>query len=220
MAKVIRYKQDDDQRSSKYDELLAAEARAQKKLAGIHSNKDPVLPKISDISSDVNKAKQFLPLLQRSGRCDALVEFVSSGSRFRVYLAKESCMLTLLLAGIDCPRLGRPANAQGPAQPSDEYADEAYAYSKGLTFQHEVKVEVEAVDRVGNFIGQLITPEGQNLSIGLVEQGYASVFKSSASNNSAFFTALINAEQKAKDSRLNVALSSSFLYYFIIKIKF
>lgn len=206
MAKVIRYKQDDDQRSSKYDELLAAEARAQKKFAGIHSNKDPVLLKISDISSDVNKAKQFLPLLQRSGRCDALVEFVSSGSRFRVYLPKESCMLTLLLAGIDCPRLGRPANAQGPVQPSDEYAEEAFAFAKGLTFQHEVKVEVEAVDRVGNFIGQLITPEGINLSVGLVEQGYASVYKSSASGNSAFVTALISAEQRAKDAKLNVTL--------------
>jgi staphylococcal nuclease domain-containing protein 1 len=113
LAKVIRYKQDDDQRSSKYDELLAAEARAQKKSAGIHSKNEPILPKISEISSDVNKAKQFLPLLQRSGRCDALVEFVSSGSRFRVYLPKESCIITLLLSGIDCPRLGRPASSQG-----------------------------------------------------------------------------------------------------------
>lgn len=203
LAKVIRYRQDDDQRSSRYDELLAAEARAQKKLAGIHSNKEPVLPKISDVSSDVNKAKQFLPILQRSGRCDGVVEFVSSGSRLRVYLPKESCMITLLLAGIDCPRLGRPASAQGPAQPSDQFAEEAYAYSKGLTFQHEVKVEVESVDRVGNFIGQVISSEGVNLSVGLVEQGYASVYKSSAAGNSAFFAALSNAEQKAKDLKLN-----------------
>lgn len=204
LAKVIRYKQDDNQRSSKYDDLLAAEERAKKKQSGVHSQKEPVLPKISDISSDVNKAKQFLPLLQRSGRCDALVEFVSSGSRFRVYLAKESCMLTLLLAGIDCPRLGRQASAQGAAQPSDEYAEEAYALSKGLTLQHEVKIEIEGVDRVGNFIGQLITAEGNvNLSVALVEHGYASVFKSSAASNSGFFTALVTAEQRAKDARLN-----------------
>lgn len=206
LAKVIRYKQDDDQRSSKYDELLAAEARASKKAAGIHSSKEPVLPKISDMSSDVNKAKQFLPQLQRSGRCDALVEFVSSGSRFRLYLPRESCMITLLLAGIDCPRLGRSTGTQGPAQPSDEYAEEAYAYSKSLALQHEVKIEVEAVDRAGNFIGQLISPDGINASVGLVEQGYAAVYKSSASANSPFFTALVNAEQKAKDSKLNVTL--------------
>lgn len=112
-------------------------------------------------------------------------------------------MLTLLLAGIDCPRLGRQASAQGPAQPSDEYGEEAYALSKGLTLQHEVKIEIEGVDRVGNFIGQLITAEGVNLSVALVEQGYASVFKSSAAGNSAFFTALISAEQRAKDARLN-----------------
>ena len=39
LATVVRYRQDDDQRSSHYDELLAAEARAQKKLSGLHSNK-------------------------------------------------------------------------------------------------------------------------------------------------------------------------------------
>lgn len=39
LATVIRYRQDDDQRSSHYDELLSAEARAQKKKLGLHSDK-------------------------------------------------------------------------------------------------------------------------------------------------------------------------------------
>lgn len=51
LAKVIRYKQDDDQRSSKYDDLLAAEARAQKKGAGIHSTKEYTNMKIADASA-------------------------------------------------------------------------------------------------------------------------------------------------------------------------
>jgi staphylococcal nuclease domain-containing protein 1 len=51
LAKVIRYKQDDDQRSSKYDDLLSAESRAQKKAAGLHSNKEPTTLKIADISA-------------------------------------------------------------------------------------------------------------------------------------------------------------------------
>lgn len=50
LAKVIRYKQDDDQRSSKYDELLAAESRALKKLIGVHSTKEPTTMKIADVS--------------------------------------------------------------------------------------------------------------------------------------------------------------------------
>lgn len=124
-------------------------------------------------------------------------------------LKKKTCFfylkLIFTLFHLFCHISGRQASAQGPAQPSDEYAEEAYALSKGLTLQHEVKIEIEGVDRVGNFIGQLITAEGNvNLSVALVEHGYASVFKSSAASNSGFFTALVSAEQRAKDARLNV----------------
>lgn len=202
LAKVIRYKQDDDQRSSKYDELLAAESRAQKKTAGVHSNKEPVLMKVSDISSDVNKAKQIFPLLQRAGRFEALVEFVASGSRFRLFMPKENSMITFLLSGIDCPRLGRQATGTAPAQPSDEFAEDAHMFSKSHTFQHEVRVEVEGVDKGGNFIGQLFTPENVNLSVALVENGYAAVYKSSAIGSN--YLALLNsAEQRAKEKKLN-----------------
>ena len=64
LAKVVRYKQDDDQRSCKYDDLLAAEARAQKKAAGLHSLKPPTTMKINDTSTDANKSKQLLPFFQ------------------------------------------------------------------------------------------------------------------------------------------------------------
>ena len=50
LAKVIRYKQDNDQRSSKYDDLLGAESRAEKKVVGIHSTKDIPTIKIADIN--------------------------------------------------------------------------------------------------------------------------------------------------------------------------
>ncbi len=147
LARVIHYKQDDDQRSSKYDDLLAAESRAKKKMCGVHSTKEVASMKVADVSSDPNKAKQFLPFLQRSGRVDALVEFVSSGSRFRLYIAKESCLITLLLGGIDCPRLGRPAMGGSAAQASEEYADEAYMFSKSHCLHHEVKIEIESIDK-------------------------------------------------------------------------
>lgn len=50
LATVIRYKQDDDQRSSHYDELLAAEARAQKKCVGIFSKKEAPIHRVADIA--------------------------------------------------------------------------------------------------------------------------------------------------------------------------
>lgn len=201
LAKVIRYKQDDDQRSSKYDDLLAAESRAQKKGAGIHSAKEPSTMKVADISGDVGKAKQFLPLLQRAGRVDALVEFVSSGSRFKLYLAKETCIITFLLSGIDCPRMARPAIGGNPAQSADEFGEEAYLYSKSHCLLHEVRIEIESIDKGGNFIGQLFTEDNLNLSVGLVESGFAAVYKSAGA--SAYFPQLSSAEQRAKEKKLN-----------------
>ena len=50
LATVIRYKMDDDQRSSHYDELLAAESRAQKKATGLHSKKEPPIHRVADVS--------------------------------------------------------------------------------------------------------------------------------------------------------------------------
>ena len=49
-ATVIRYRQDDDQRSASYDLLLAAEARAQKKAQGLHSKKDAPIHRVADIA--------------------------------------------------------------------------------------------------------------------------------------------------------------------------
>jgi staphylococcal nuclease domain-containing protein 1 len=181
--------------------LLSAESRAQKKGLGIHSSKEPITLKIADISSDVNKAKQFLPFLQRAGRMEALVEFVASGSRLKLYIPKETCLVTLLLGGIDCPRIGRPAIGSNSAQQADEFGEEAYLYTKSQCLQREVQIEIDSVDKGGNFIGQLFS-DGLNLSAGLVESGYAAVYKNVGSN-SAYYSILNNAETKAKEKKLN-----------------
>ena len=91
------------------------------------------------------------------------------------------------------------------AQPSDEYAEDAYQYSKSRAYQHEVKVEIEGVDKGGNFIGHVITEDGTNLSVGLVEAGFAAVHKTAY--NSPHFAALSGAETRAKDKKLNVSFN-------------
>ena len=48
---------------------------------------------------DVAKAKQFLPFLQRAGRMEGVVEYVASGSRIRLYIPRETCLITFLLSG-------------------------------------------------------------------------------------------------------------------------
>ena len=49
-ATVIRYRQDDDQRSSHYDLLLAAEMKATKTTKGVHDKKEAPTHRVADLS--------------------------------------------------------------------------------------------------------------------------------------------------------------------------
>lgn len=49
-ATVVRYRQDDDQRSSRYDELLAAEMKAVKTSNGVHDKKEAPTHRVADLA--------------------------------------------------------------------------------------------------------------------------------------------------------------------------
>ncbi|XP_060573863.1 staphylococcal nuclease domain-containing protein 1-like [Ruditapes philippinarum] len=200
LATVIRYRQDDDQRSSKYDLLLAAEERAKKKGVGLHSKKEAPIHRVADVSGDITKAKQFLPFLTKADRLDALCEFVASGSRLRVFLPKETCLITFLVSGIDCPRGSRPGPA-GSTIPAEPFGEEATMYTKEMCLQREVEIKVETTDKGGNFIGWLFV-DGVNLSLSLVEQGLAKVHFTA--ERSVFYPQMLKAEEAAKAQKLNI----------------
>ena len=81
---VLRHKQGDENRSSDYDRLLAAEARAIEEKKGIHSGKDFPAPRIVDASESAHKAAPFLSQFKRQGRIQGVVDYTASGSRFKV----------------------------------------------------------------------------------------------------------------------------------------
>eukprot|EP00794_Sanderia_malayensis_P012792 gene12792-14103_t len=201
LATALRHRQDDDQRSSQYDDLLAAENRASKNGKGLHSRKEPPIHRVADISGDRAKAQQFLPFLQRAGKSAGIVEFVASGSRFRLYLPKETCQITFLLAGITCPKV-RSVTPQGNVISEGEpFGDLAMAYSKEHCLQREVEVQVESIDRAGNFIGWMFV-DGANLSADLIENGLSKVHFTA--ERSSYFKDLSIKEQRAKDASLNM----------------
>uniref|UniRef100_A0A6D2XFT8 Staphylococcal nuclease domain-containing protein n=1 Tax=Takifugu rubripes TaxID=31033 RepID=A0A6D2XFT8_TAKRU len=195
LATVIRYRQDDDQRSSHYDELLAAEARAIKNGKGLHSKKEVPIHRVADISGETQKAKQFLPFLQRAGRSEAVVEYVFSGSRLKLYLPKETCLITFLLAGIECPRSSR--NTPVGTQVAEPFSNEAMLFTKELVLQREVEVEVESMDKAGNFIGWLHI-DGVNLSVALVENALSKVHFTA--ERSSYYKTLVSAEEGCRHS--------------------
>lgn len=201
LATHVRHRQDDDQRSSCYDDLQAAEVRASKNGKGLHSKKDVPTHRVADLSGDVGKSRQFLPFLQRAGKSTATVEFVASGSRFRLFLPKETCLLTFLLAGISCPRI-KAFNPAGTQIAEDELmGPEAFAFSKELVMQREVEVQVDAIDKGGNFIGWMFV-DGINLSVALVERGLAKVHFTAERSN--YYKELQTHEENAKNVKKGV----------------
>lgn len=139
LGKVIRHKQDDDSRSSHYDALLAAEVKAEKEKKGVWSdNASEATLRVQELQGDVQRSKQFLPYLQRSVRSDGVVEFVASGSRLRVYIPKETCIVTFLLGGISCPRSARTGAGGRQIGENEPFAEEALQFTKSTALLRDV----------------------------------------------------------------------------------
>ncbi|NXV36678.1 SND1 protein, partial [Rissa tridactyla] len=204
LATVIRYRQDDDQRSSHYDELLAAEARAIKNGKGLHSKKEVPIHRVADISGDTQKAKQFLPFLQRAGRSEAVVEYVFSGSRLKLFMPKETCLITFLLAAeMRTSVWGRWLG--GTVWSGDGCVAGSLRVQRAdippCPCPPQVEVEVESMDKAGNFIGWLHI-EGLNLSVALVEHALSKVHFTA--ERSPYYKALLAAEEAAKQKKEKV----------------
>lgn len=201
LATVVRHGQNDDSRSSCYDTLKAADEKARKSGKGMHAKNTPTL-RVTDVSSDAARAKTFLSSLQRSGRVEAIVEFIASGSRLRLYIPKEACLATFLLAGVSCPRASRTNVPSGVSAPAGEpFGDDALVFTRDRCMQREVEIKVDYIDKAGNFIGWLFV-EGVNLAVALVEEGLASVHFSA--EKTEYFRALKAAEDAAKARRIMI----------------
>jgi len=75
---------------------------------------------LQELAGDAVRSKQFLSYFQRAGKNEGVVEFIASGSRIRVYVPTHTCLITLLLGGINCPkgaRSGPGGQILGQAEP-------------------------------------------------------------------------------------------------------
>ncbi|KIM75079.1 hypothetical protein PILCRDRAFT_827642 [Piloderma croceum F 1598] len=199
LASVVRHKRDDEDRSSDYDKLMAAEQTAVNETRGIHSGKEQPTPKPPlNISETNTRATQFLNGFKRLGKVPGIVEYVAAGSRFKVLLPKENQTLTLVLGGIRAPRTAR--NSSEKAEP---YGSEAAEFATRRYMQRDVEIEVDTVDKSGGFIGTLFVNKTENAAITLVKEGLASVHSFSADGLS-WSRQLYDAECEAKQAKRNI----------------
>ncbi|XP_014242124.1 staphylococcal nuclease domain-containing protein 1 [Cimex lectularius] len=185
LAHVFNYRAENDNRPSAINSLKAAEEKAKKGNKGVHSKKEFPVHRVNDICSDPVKSKNLLPHFSRHQRIEAVVEFVASGSRLRLYLPKDTHLITFLLSGIEV----RYSN--GDAVNNEEAAT---AFTREKCMQRDVEIQIESTDRNGNFIGWLWV-DNVNLSVALVEAGLAKIHFSG--ENSKYSKELQNAKSYA-----------------------
>lgn len=192
----------DDQMSQCFDDLKKAEEIAKQSHKGLYSKSSPPKQRITDCSSAAEsaRAKALLPSLQRFPRFEALVEYVASGSRMRLYVRREYSLITFLLAGITCPSGERPNQGDAPSA-AEAYHQEALAFTKEKIMHREVEITVESCNKGGSMIGWLFIGN-TNLSLALVKEGLAKVHRSA--ERSEYFKLLQQAEKEAKDKKINL----------------
>lgn len=195
LATVVRYREGEEDRASSYDDLLAAEASSVKNQKGLHATKDIPVHRINDVTSR-SIAEKLLPSLSRAGRLQGIVDHVQSGSRMRVFVPKDSCLITVLLAGLSCPR---SATAD---KPGDPFGDEALNLTRSLVLQRDVEVELEDIDKTGCFVGHVFYSGGNDLAINLLTQGLSKLHPSA--ERYKYLSGLQVAQAAAKSSRKKV----------------
>ncbi|KAI8529309.1 hypothetical protein RHMOL_Rhmol12G0215400 [Rhododendron molle] len=187
---VIRHR-DFEERSNYYDALLSAESRAIAGRKGIHSSKDPAALHIADLTTaSVKKVKDYLPHL-KSKRIPAIVEYVLSGHRFKIFIPKETCSIAFSLSGVRCPGRYEP------------FSNEAIALMRRKILQRDVEIEVETVDRTGTFLGSLWESK-TNMSVTLLESGLAKLQTSFGTDRIRDAHLLLQAEKSAKRQKLKI----------------
>lgn len=126
----------------------------------------------------------------------AIVDYVFSGARFKVTVPKQSAVFMFTLSGIRVPKRGESAE-------NDELSNQALFFSRERLHQLEVTIEVETMDKGGNFVGSLYTANKKNFSTILLDAGLASVHYPSA-ERMRDGKDLIAAENSAKSKKAGV----------------
>jgi staphylococcal nuclease domain-containing protein 1 len=190
---------DGDERSQEFTQLVNSEAEAKSAGRCLHGNKPAPEHRGNNMSESAAKAQASLPSLQKMGSGQpCVVEYVMSGSRFKLVMPREGCTLTFALSGVRTPSHG---GGDKTAQP---FGNEAVAFTKRIATQRDARVEFEGVDRGGTFLGQLLLDGGStNIAVELLKQGLGWMDERSASR-SPYYAQMEAANEAAKAARIGV----------------
>ncbi|GJD09244.1 Staphylococcal nuclease domain-containing protein 1 [Galdieria sulphuraria] len=151
-ATVIRHR-NGEERARNYEHYIELEKDAVSGRKGVHDMKGIVssFRRINDLSSKeaTRRAKESFPHFQRTGPFHGIVEYILSGSRYKILLPKESTMIAFALEYVRCP-----PSSKATAMRND-IGDAALHFARDNILQRDVEVRFSTVDRVGTFIGKM-----------------------------------------------------------------
>jgi len=210
---VAQSHRSDDERSMFYEAYIEAENRAKKSKKGVQGNVDKApIHRVNDVSigAGLKQAKQYLPFFTRAGvRVPAVVEYVLSAHRFKLYIPKEGVQIAFSPSGVKTPNRAQPANpsiGKGPVA-EESYAQEAFAFAREHLMQRDVEVQVDNIDKGGTFLGSLYLPAlkpNANVGVTLLSVGLGKLHPSFAPSRVPGGDLLLQAQESAKAQRIKV----------------
>jgi staphylococcal nuclease domain-containing protein 1 len=204
-AKVLRSRDGKDE-SPDVEKLVEASAGAEAANRGVFSleRADPdmvrsVVWEVPDVEGLVKSAKKPI---------DAIVEHVGNGGSVRCLLRPSNVMITLNMAGLHAPRMGKRGGGAS-ASSSEETGPEPFAlpskhFTETRVLNRDVMVELGGTDSYGNVFGQIHHPKG-DIAAELLKNGLAKMNERTTKFTSREHVAMLReAERKAREARLGL----------------
>ena len=213
LLSVVRHRGEED-RATNYEEYLERQTEAMEAKRGIHGDPRSTTVRINNLTGPDAKrrSRDILAGLQRNGPHKGMIEYVSSASRYRVFLPSESMLITLALRAVRCPASTRRSYAPDGSileeVPGEEHGDVAADFARESFMQREVEVDVANVDRVGAFLGnfKVMSASGgkTDASAMLLTEGHGYIHESFDPSRDTSGSRYIAIEKAAKEAKKGV----------------
>lgn len=118
-----------------------------------------------------------------------------SGSRYKIYIPKESVSIAFSPSGVKSP--GK----------DEDFSAEAMSFSRSKILQRNVEIVVDSVDKIGTFLGTLEFPTASgkmDIGVALLEAGLAKLHPMSNVESLSNAKELLKAQERAKNNKLRL----------------
>jgi len=201
---VTQHHRDDDEKSPRYDDLLAAEAVAKAANKGVHKKEEYKKAAVNDLTVP-HKAKAYSGSLMRAGKIKASVDYVFNGALFKLFVPAENCYIRFSPAYTRCPQPSpNPGSKQG--KPAEPFGDAAKNFARLNVLQRSVEITCNGVTNGGILTGSMYIGQGSNrqdYTIELLGAGFASLDERKVEYNEVP-KPLLDAQANAQASKVGI----------------